>query len=256
MWELECVLHEYLSWNWVRVEDILAANAEALRRVHLSDGLRLCTWLSWKEGLPWCSQGFPASACLSVCLSVRQPVSSQWGRRGCRRVGACVSVYQFVHPFPAAKRSLAARLCLHWDCRAGSVHQLVRRRGLSQALCAQPLAWPHVLHFCLSAKSICGRLQHCRWPRSQPSCARALNIAVARPQGGGAVVSVAGLSGVVSPRRGGDSGADRHGRLQRLEQSWGGQRGGQHAQRGPRGSAAPPRQRGLQQRVRGLNSEA
>ena len=41
MHEIECILHEYLSFNWDRVEDIYDANS-----VYLSeDGLR-CLWRS------------------------------------------------------------------------------------------------------------------------------------------------------------------------------------------------------------------
>ena len=31
MWELECLLHEYLSYNWDRIDDLLQANEDALR---------------------------------------------------------------------------------------------------------------------------------------------------------------------------------------------------------------------------------
>ena len=31
MWELECLLHEYLSFNWDRIDDLLQANEDALR---------------------------------------------------------------------------------------------------------------------------------------------------------------------------------------------------------------------------------
>ena len=31
MWELECLLHEYLCFNWDRIDDVLQSNEEALR---------------------------------------------------------------------------------------------------------------------------------------------------------------------------------------------------------------------------------
>ena len=31
MWELECLLHEYLCYNWDRIDDVLQANEDALR---------------------------------------------------------------------------------------------------------------------------------------------------------------------------------------------------------------------------------
>ena len=50
MHEIECILHEYLSFNWDRVEDIYDANA-----IYLSeDGLK-CAWHS-KHHLSVCSQ--------------------------------------------------------------------------------------------------------------------------------------------------------------------------------------------------------
>lgn len=39
MHELECLLHEYLSYNWDRVEEVLDANRHLLR----DDGL-VCAW--------------------------------------------------------------------------------------------------------------------------------------------------------------------------------------------------------------------
>ena len=41
MHEIECILHEYLSFNWDRVEDIYDANAPYLDE----NGLR-CSWKS------------------------------------------------------------------------------------------------------------------------------------------------------------------------------------------------------------------
>ena len=41
MHEIECILHEYLSFNWDRVEDIYEANAPYLDE----NGLR-CSWKS------------------------------------------------------------------------------------------------------------------------------------------------------------------------------------------------------------------
>ena len=63
MHEIECILHEYLSFNWDRVEDIYDANS-----VYLSeDGLR-CFWRSnhplsvgaglWLCNEEWLLQGF------------------------------------------------------------------------------------------------------------------------------------------------------------------------------------------------------
>ena len=52
MHELECILHEYLSFNWDRVDDIYDVNSHLLRE----EGL-VCTWRSQ-----------PA---LNVCLSVK-----------------------------------------------------------------------------------------------------------------------------------------------------------------------------------------
>ena len=50
MHEIECILHEYLSFNWDRVEDIYDANA-----IYLSeDGLK-CPWHS-KHHLSVCPQ--------------------------------------------------------------------------------------------------------------------------------------------------------------------------------------------------------
>ncbi len=44
MHEIECILHEYLSFNWDRVEEILDANS-----VYLSeDGLK-CPWYSNRD---------------------------------------------------------------------------------------------------------------------------------------------------------------------------------------------------------------
>lgn len=41
MHELECILHEYLSFNWDRVDDIYEANKHLLRQ----EGL-VCAWKS------------------------------------------------------------------------------------------------------------------------------------------------------------------------------------------------------------------
>lgn len=41
MHEIECILHEYLSFNWDRLEEIYDANA-----MYLSDGGLKCLWNS------------------------------------------------------------------------------------------------------------------------------------------------------------------------------------------------------------------
>ena len=41
MHEIECILNEYLSFNWDRLDDVLAANMHLLR----ADGLA-CPWKS------------------------------------------------------------------------------------------------------------------------------------------------------------------------------------------------------------------
>ena len=45
MHELECLLHEYLSYNWHRVDEVLDANRHLLR----DEGL-VCAWL--RNGTP------------------------------------------------------------------------------------------------------------------------------------------------------------------------------------------------------------
>lgn len=63
MHEIECILHEYLSFNWDRVEDIYDANA-----IYLSeDGLK-CPWHSTSHlsvrGLIHVSQLLPEQWCI------------------------------------------------------------------------------------------------------------------------------------------------------------------------------------------------
>ncbi len=41
MHEIECILHEYLSFNWDRVEDVFEANA-----LYLSETGLKCLWKS------------------------------------------------------------------------------------------------------------------------------------------------------------------------------------------------------------------
>ena len=62
MHEIECILHEYLSFNWDRVEEIFDANS-----VYLSeDGLK-CPWYS-NSNLP--VSAHPVLPVLAVCTQL------------------------------------------------------------------------------------------------------------------------------------------------------------------------------------------
>ena len=77
MHEIECILHEYLSFNWDRVEDIYDANS-----VYLSeDGLR-CLWrsshhLSVGAGLSLCHENlFAGYSTVPSLLGLSQTCAS------------------------------------------------------------------------------------------------------------------------------------------------------------------------------------